>query len=573
MNKSLSVALAAAALVFLGAGCTASALAPTPQAGPDAIEHPIPATRSATAPDEISTGELHVAWSVPVPIDPVDVFTESYEAFRGYDASATDSAPLYLNPRNYRQVGVIKDGTYTGGKLAIIDVSIRCSMGGSASPFHFILPKNGKPVLLARHSPEPDFDQSEPDCQDFDASKLVIDRTAEAPELHLPERLVRGTEVFSMVQSGFWGSPALQVGTPPLDLDHKKIAFTDPGVGNVFMDSDDGTKNVFPQYGFYVAAPDGTIRSYALRPKFYDEKLHVPALTWSDGTRNTKEYWMSRMGGCGAQNFANVVKGVVRADLKPSGTTPQGETIYLLKDTDHQILKDIYASYAPRWEGRDASKDVSYADFIDSKPVFFWYDAFGRLIGFQGTEFMPAAECGKPVIYLYPPKTEDVSVKLAPQGGFTKTEPAYREGWNARATPSGELTDLSDGKSYPYLFWEGRGGLYETPTRGWSVAQKDVHGFLKEKLSQLGLNAKESADFMGFWEPRMQDSPYYFVTFLGNQAMDALAPMEVVPKPDRIIRILMDFKPLAAPIDVRGFRIHTPEREGFTVVEWGGVLR
>ena len=71
MNKSLSVALAAAALVFLGAGCTASALAPTPQAGPDAIEHPIPATRSATAPDEISTGELHVAWSVPVPIDPV----------------------------------------------------------------------------------------------------------------------------------------------------------------------------------------------------------------------------------------------------------------------------------------------------------------------------------------------------------------------------------------------------------------------------------------------------------------------------------------------------------------------
>jgi hypothetical protein len=35
----------------------------------------------------------------------------------------------------------------------------------------------------------------------------------------------------------------------------------------------------------------------------------------------------------------------------------------------------------------------------------------------------------------------------------------------------------------------------------------------------------------------------------------------------------MDFKPLDKPIAVKGYTIKTPKRQGFTVVEWGGVLR
>jgi hypothetical protein len=92
-------------------------------------------------------------------------------------------------------------------------------------------------------------------------------------------------------------------------------------------------------------------------------------------------------------------------------------------------------------------------------------------------------------------------------------------------------------------------------------------------LHQLGLNAQETADFMEFWYPKMQRSPYYFITFLGNSAMDELAPLTISPKPDTIIRVLMDFVPLDKPIQVQGFKIRTPERKGFTVVEWGGVLK
>jgi hypothetical protein len=44
--------------------------------------------------------------------------------------------------------------------------------------------------------------------------------------------------------------------------------------------------------------------------------------------------------------------------------------------------------------------------------------------------------------------------------------------------------------------------------------------------------------------------------------------------PDTLIRILMDYQPLEAPIKANPPILpKTPIREGFTVVEWGGVLR
>ena len=182
-------------------------------------------------------------------------------------------------------------------------------------------------------------------------------------------------------------------------------------------------------------------------------------------------------------------------------------------------------------------------------------------------------ECGKPVIYLYPEHTQDVSVKVEPRGGFSYTDPAYGNGWFVRATPAGELTELSSGKPYPYLFWEGRGGIYETPKRGFVVSQVEVETFLDDSLAKLGLNTKETADFKEFWLPRMQSTPYYFIAFLGNDAMDELAPLTVEPKPDTVIRVLMDFTPLEQPIEVQGYELRAPARKGFTVVEWGGVLR
>ena len=46
-------------------------------------------------------------------------------------------------------------------------------------------------------------------------------------------------------------------------------------------------------------------------------------------------------------------------------------------------------------------------------------------------------------------------------------------------------------------------------------------------------------------------------------------PLQTTPKPDKIIRVMMDWKGLDEPIKVKKQELVTPVRDGYTVVEWG----
>ena len=48
-------------------------------------------------------------------------------------------------------------------------------------------------------------------------------------------------------------------------------------------------------------------------------------------------------------------------------------------------------------------------------------------------------------------------------------------------------------------------------------------------------------------------------------------PLEINPKPDNLIRILMIYKGLNKPIKVEEQKLESPMRDGFVVVEWGGT--
>jgi hypothetical protein len=173
---------------------------------------------------------------------------------------------------------------------------------------------------------------------------------------------------------------------------------------------------------------------------------------------------------------------------------------------------------------------------------------------------------------LYPEEKMQIDVELEPVGGFTYTEPVYDNGWSVIASPDGTLTNLKDGLTYPYLFWEGRGGYYQEPENYWVVEASEVESFLIGTLREYGLNDKETADFIEFWLPRMQDASYYKIGFHGTEVMNAIAPMSLSVHPDSVLRILMDFAELDAPIASNPPVIVPFEREGFTVVEWGGVI-
>lgn len=176
---------------------------------------------------------------------------------------------------------------------------------------------------------------------------------------------------------------------------------------------------------------------------------------------------------------------------------------------------------------------------------------------------------GKPVIYLYPEKEQQVRVAVNFKGNLTYTYPSMNNCWNVLAKPDGTLTNLEDGSTHYYLFWEGNSKTQWDFSEGFVVKGSDTQKFLTEALSTLGLTPKEYNDFLVYWVPEMQQNPYNLITF-STQQYEELAPLTVSPTPDTVIRVHMVYKPLDAPVEIPPQKLTAIPRKGFTLVEWGG---
>lgn len=176
----------------------------------------------------------------------------------------------------------------------------------------------------------------------------------------------------------------------------------------------------------------------------------------------------------------------------------------------------------------------------------------------------------KPVIYLYPEETTDVTVKVDfPYGGeFSCTYPDYRDGWSVTAEPDGTLFD-ENGNEYYCLYWEGEGGPSYDMSEGFCVRGRDTAEFLREKLLYMGLSPREANEFIIYWLPLMEDNNYNIISF-HTDAYDITAPLTVSPAPDSVIRVFMTWYASDEPRDITAQQLPSFEREGFTVVEWGG---
>lgn len=176
----------------------------------------------------------------------------------------------------------------------------------------------------------------------------------------------------------------------------------------------------------------------------------------------------------------------------------------------------------------------------------------------------------KPVIYLYPEeKTEvSVSVDFPNGGGLTCTYPEYRDGWNVTALPDGTLFDES-GNEYYCLYWEGEGLPLSDTKEGWCVPGEDTAEFLREKLLEIGLTAREANEMIIYWLPILQKNPYNRISFRFEDYCRA-APLTVSPAPDTSIRVYMAYTPLEEPVESAPQALPHYARRGFTLVEWGG---
>jgi len=173
----------------------------------------------------------------------------------------------------------------------------------------------------------------------------------------------------------------------------------------------------------------------------------------------------------------------------------------------------------------------------------------------------------KPVIYLYPEKTTEISVELDYNGVLTTTYPKYIDGWKVVAEPDGTIS--YNGREYYCLFWEGISNIDYSLEKGFCVKGEDTEKFLEDSLKKLGLTDKEANEFIIYWLPKMENNEYNIISFQEKLYTDN-AKLTVSPAPDTVIRVFMAWKGSDEFVEIEPQNLTAPERIGFTVVEWGG---
>ena len=465
------------------------------------------------------------------------------------------------------KIGTFVDGPYRGSDVvsARWRTSEPCKGEGCDDPAYFRFVRAGDQLVFLRQNSDGGdyFERQKAKWRLWTGAfaaaglSLISDSLFAVQAFLAPATMLHGSETFRWVSRR-------------CDGDSLKVAFRHPVFQQVRFDGQ----------LFHVTRPDGSCLTYEYVPYFSENEI-----VWNTPPKqpNRSGYSWKKddtYGRVEVRYDPFVAADTVQIDRDATvvGHTQRGEPVYELKDPNHPLLKGFYKDYEADFakaQGRDENAGIqapkhSYEQFLAARPIFLWRDPFGRLTRFTNNDFLPVY-LAEPIIYLYPTTALEVHVEAKPLHAIRASTPPYR-GWDVLAQPSGALR--AAGKRYSYLFWEGLSSISPMRSEGFVIPQGEVAGFFERMLPQLGLSERESEDFRAAWLPRFHGAPYYFITFLPRETIDRLAPLVVNPEPDVVIRVLMDFRPLRTREPVTAPDLpRPPERRGFTVVEWGGILR
>ncbi len=303
----------------------------------------------------------------------------------------------------------------------------------------------------------------------------------------------------------------------------------------------------------------------------------ISGYKWKIGLSSTNGKISPITKGCGSLTPAvTEANNVASSDLEEAGQSTSGKKIYALTSTKHELFVKAYQEFIDFYKTDTEQKykaSMTQDDFAKNHAIIIYKDVDGKILAYVQDEFRPAIGCAKPVVYLYPETEQLINLKV---GADVKvSEPLYdpASGWqNVLASPSGLLS--YQGKTYRSLFWEGPGyGQYPFVDKGVVVPTREAVATIKSQLAQQGLNTQEINDFVDYWQPNLPTKPYTRLSWLNTEQMNQLAPLKITPKPQTMIRVFLDFDGLDNPIKLQPQTFNAPQRNGFTVVEWGGLSK
>ena len=201
---------------------------------------------------------------------------------------------------------------------------------------------------------------------------------------------------------------------------------------------------------------------------------------------------------------------------------------------------------------------------------------FGMKLAFGLVFYMVSVILGsikrfKPIIYIYPQRQQKIKIKVKYPEKLICTYPKYHNQWEVIANPDGNLEDCQTKRKLYALYWEGKRTQKPKIEKGFCIKGEDSSSFLEEKLAQLGLNEREAEEFIVYWLPQLEKNKYNLIKFELTEEINKDMPLEITPAPDTLIRISIVFQKASKYIEIEPQEFHTPERKGFTVVEWGGT--
>ena len=280
----------------------------------------------------------------------------------------------------------------------------------------------------------------------------------------------------------------------------------------------------------------------------------------------------------------NLSKDSLYIEGKVSYTSPPGpESFGKISSLDLKISKVFsrkgnYKIVIPRSAKGIFFFQAGYQEVIINLKEYTHFNQFK--INITAKENRAVIMVEKPVVYLYSDAPITTTINLKPKGELSFTYPKYNTGWKIQTQKDGNIINLITQKTHPYLFWEANQKsmnftMKEGIIEGYVIKTDTVLSFLEAQLTSMGLNSRESTDFITYWAPRLQTKNYAVIQFLVNEAYDdffgdisSTTPIDYQLRVGMIFEVVdkLPAQSVVAP-DIKQVR----ERNGFSLIEWGGA--